>query len=346
MQGIKKFLQGRIVILLIVLFFIIYPAFSGRYAQHIFIMIMLFALSAQAWNIVCGYVGEISLGHGVFLAIGGYVSSLFFVHAGLNPWIGMILGALSATLLGVLIGYPNFRLRGPYFTLTSIAFAEILRIWVENNETFFGINIGGASGVSLPLGETGLVFFDFMSKLPFYYIILGMVVIATLLVYYISTHKFGYYLVAIRSDPDAATSLGIDITKYKLFAMAVSAFVIAFAGTFYAQYFRYIGPTRLFGHQFSVEIALIGLVGGRGTVMGPLFGAVLLVPVSEWLSEQFGGSLPGLHLFIYGVVMVIVIFKSPQGINGYIFKFSELVEKKVLALFSKSNNRIGGGSGE
>jgi len=341
---IQTKLKGNWVIVIMGLFFILYPIFADRYTQHIFVMIIFFALAAQAWNLMCGYVGELSLGHGIFLGIGGYTSSLLLIGTGLNPWIGMIIGAVLAMAIGIAIGYPSFKLRGPYFTLTSIAFAEILRIWVENNETLFGIDIKGAQGITLPQLGDGLLYFEFYSKLSYYYIALIFLAGTMLVTYFIRINRFGFYLTAIKSDPDAAQSLGINLTKYKLLAMAISSFIIAFAGTFYAQYFRYIGPTRIFGHDFSVEIALIGLVGGQGTILGPWFGAMILVPVSEYLSEQFGGSLPGLHLFIYGVIMTVVVFKSPEGVSKYIHAFSRWIEKKIGMLFGGlGTNHVRGG---
>ena len=205
-----------------------------------------------------------------------------------------------------------------------------MRIWVENNEVIFGIDVKGSMG--LLLDQTGFqaVAFEFKSKLEYYYVILVFLFIALLITYLIKRGKLGYYLTAIKSDPDAAESLGIPLAKYKLIAMAVSCFLIAFAGTFYAQYYRYVGPTRIFGHDLSVQIALIALVGGQGTVFGPLFGAILLVPVTELLSEYLGGALPGLHLFVYGIVMVLVVFYMPKGIYGIIVNFFKKLQNRIF----------------
>lgn len=320
-QSIKSsLLQNKTLLIIVFLVAIFLPLGLGRYQQHTLIMVLFFAFASSAWNIVCGFVGTVSLGHAVFLGIGGYVSTLLLLYTDLSPWLGMFAGAVIAAVFGIVIGYPCFKLKGPYFTLTTIAFGELIRIWVENNESLFGIDIKGSMGLLLPQTGNNPGKFEFASKLPYYYIILAFLIAALLITYYIKTHKLGFYLTAIKSDPDAAESLGIQLAKYKLIAMIISTFLIAFAGTYYAQYYRYLGPTRIFGNDLSVQIALIALIGGQGTVLGPLFGAILLVPISELLSEKFGGSLPGLHLFIYGVIMILVVYYMPNGIHDYVIK--------------------------
>lgn len=328
-----RFFQNQLFLIIGAALAVFLPIFLTRYTQHLFIMIMFFAFTAVAWNIVCGFIGQLSLGHAVFLGVGGYVSTLLLVNLGLSPWVGMFAGALLAAVFGLIVGYPCFRLKGPYFTLTTIAFGEILRIFVENNEKVFGIDIKGAMGLVLPQYGNSFNAYEFDSKLIYYYIILGLTAIGILITFLIKRSKIGFYLTAIKSDPDAAESLGIPLARYKMYAMLISSFMIAFAGTFYAQYFRYIGPTRIFGGDISVQIALIGLVGGQGTVFGPLFGAVLLVPISEFLAERFGGSLPGLHLFIYGVIMILVVFYMPKGIHDYVMKVFHFLGGKVARLF-------------
>lgn len=315
-----SFFQGPLFTIIGLALALFVPLMVSRYQQHLFIMIMFFAFAATAWNIICGFIGQLSLGHAVYLGVGGYVSTLLLINTGMTPWVGMFAGAAIASIFGLVIGYPALRLQGPYFTLTTIAFAEILRIWIENNEKLIGLDIKGSMGLVLPQYGYSFAAFEFESKLAYYYIILSFVIIGIGVTYLISRSKLGFYLTAIKSDPDAAESLGIPLTKYKTIAMLISTFMIAFAGTFYAQYFRYVGPTRVFGIDLSIQIALIGLVGGQGTVFGPLFGALLLVPVSEFLAERFGGSLPGLNLFIYGIIMILVVFFMPKGINDYIIK--------------------------
>jgi len=230
--------------------------FGNTYNLGICILVLYYAFMACAWNIVCGFLGELSLGHSVFVGLGGYTSTLLFVNLGWSPWLGMVAGALVAGITGMIIGYPCFRLRGPYFTLTTIAFAELLRVYVESAEVGpFGLPLKGAMGLLLPLHGPSLAQIEFRSKVPYYYLILAFLVLAVLVTYFVKVHRLGYFLVAIRSDPDAAASLGINITKYKLIAMVVSCCLIAVGGSFYAQYFRYIGPERIFGLDISVQIA-------------------------------------------------------------------------------------------
>ena len=311
------------------LLLLILPLYLGNtYNLGICILVLYYAFMASAWNIVCGFLGELSLGHSVFVGLGGYTSTLLFVNLGWSPWLGMAAGILVAAMTGVIIGYPCFRLRGPYFTLTTIAFAELLRVYVESAEVGpFGLPLKGAMGLLLPLRGTSLALIEFRSKVPYYYLILAFLILAVLVTYCIKVHRLGYFLVAIRSDPDAAASLGINITKYKLIAMVISCGLIALGGSFYAQYFRYIGPERIFGIDISVQIALIALVGGQGTIFGPIIGALLLVPLGEFLSNNFGGNLPGLHLFIYGIVMMLVVLYLPKGVYRFFLDMAAKAER-------------------
>jgi branched-chain amino acid transport system permease protein len=269
---------------------------------------------ASAWNIVCGYTGQLSLGHSALAGIGGYVSTLLLINAGVSPWVGMLVGAVSATGVGVLVGWPCFRLRGPYFALTTIAFAEILRIWTENTEEIFGIELRGAQGLSVPLKGHAPALFQFEGKAPYYFIILAMLAAVMALTWWMERSRMGFYLKAIRADQDGAEALGVNSTRYLLSAMAVSSFLTALGGSFYAQYFRYINPERNMGLDFSIELALMGIVGGQGTVVGPVLGALLLTPAGEITRATLGGKLPGLHLVIYGLVLILAMLFLPKGL--------------------------------
>jgi len=270
---------------------------------HIFILIFLFAALASAWSLVA-LAGQLSLGHSAFLGIGAYTSTLLFMELGVSPWLGMWPGAVLAAVVGVLLGWPAFRLRGPYFALTTIAFAEILRIYTENAETGpFGLPLRAAMGLLIPLKGDAPALFQFLGKAPYYYIGLVLMCVTVGTSHLINRARLGYYLAAIRGDRDAAESLGIDITRYNLIAMALSCFLTALGGTFYAQYFRYVNPTRVLGIDLAIEIALVGLIGGWQTVLGPVIGSILLSPTSEIIRGQLGGTYAGLHLFLYGLVL-------------------------------------------
>lgn len=284
------------------------------YWLHSVIMVLYFAYLASAWNLVCGYVGQVSFGHSVFSGVGGYISVTLLTHAGMSPWLGMLVGALAAAALAVAIGYPTMRLKGPYFALTTIAVAEIIRIWFENTETVFGIAIKGSQGLTVPLVGTSWAAMQFESKVPYYYIMLGMLALVMGITAWMERSRLGVCLKAIRGDRDAAESLGINPTRYYLAAFAISAFMTALGGTFYAQFIRFINPERNMGVELSIDMALMSIIGGQGTVLGPVIGAFFLTPVSEVLRSELGGKLVGLHLVIYGLVLILAVLYLPKGL--------------------------------
>lgn len=289
--------------------------FPHPYLLHSAAMILYFAYMATSWNFICGYVGQLSLGHAAFSGAAGYVSVLLFTGAGLSPWIGMVLGGAFAALMSVPVGYATFRLKGPYFTLTTIAFAEILRIWLENTDMFLGIPLRGAQGLTVPpVGGSSLIAFQFDSKAIYYYIILAMLVLAMLATALMERSRLGFYLKAIRGDRDGAESLGVNPTRFSLIALAISAFMTGLGGAFYAQFFRYINPERNMGIDLSIDMAIMTIVGGQGTILGPTLGALLLHPIGELMRASFGGQILGLHLVIYGIALMIAVLYFPKGI--------------------------------
>lgn len=288
---------------------------ADSYVVHSAAMVLYFAYMASSWNFVCGYVGQVSLGHAAFSGIAGYASVLLFTGLGLSPWIGMILGGLLAAAISVPVGYATFRLKGPYFTLTSIAFAEIMRIWLENTDEFLGIPLKGAQGLTVPpVGGTSFLAFQFDGKLPYYFIILAMLVGVMVATHLMERSRLGFYLKAIRGNRDGAEALGIDPTRYCLTALALSAFLTGLGGAYYAQLFRYINPERNMGIDLSIDMAVMTIVGGQGTILGPTLGALVLHPVGEMVRATLGGHVLGLHLIIYGVVLMLAVLYFPKGI--------------------------------
>lgn len=285
-----------------------------EYIIHSVIMVLYFAYLACSWNLLCGYVGQISFGHSVFCGVGGYVSVLLLTNVGMSPWLGMLVGASAAAVLAVLIGFPTMRLRGPYFALTTIAVAEAVRIWVENTGELFGLRIRGAEGLSVPLVGNNWALFQFESKVPYYYIILGMLALVMLITWLMERSRLGACLKAIRGDRDAAESLGINPTRYTLIAYAVGAFMTALGGSYYAQFVRFINPERIFGIELSIDMALMSIIGGQGTVLGPLLGALFLTPIAELTRTYLGGQFIGLHLVIYGLILIVAVLYLPKGI--------------------------------
>lgn len=309
---------------------IVAPLFiRDEFYLHSLIMVLYFAYLASAWNLMCGYVGQISFGHSVFSGVGGYCSVLLLTGMGLSPWLGMLIGGLLAAFLAVLIGFPTMRLRGPYFALTTIAVAEMVRIWVENTDRVMGIHLKGAEGLSVPLVGNSWVLFQFDSKVPYYYIILAMLVLVMSITAVMERSRLGACLKAIRGDRDAAESLGINPTRYTLTAYAISAFMTALGGSFYAQFIRFINPERNMGVELSIDMALMSIIGGQGTVFGPLIGAAFLAPVAELSRTMLGGQLPGLHLVIYGVVLIFAVIYLPKGLLDPIQKIGRRLLRSV-----------------
>jgi len=282
------------------------------YYRDLGIKILLYALLAQAWNILAGYCGQISLGHAVFFGTGAYTSSVLQMSAGWSPWTGLVAGMIVAAVFSVLIGYPCFRLRGHYFAIATIAVGEIVHTLAINWEF-----IGGARGLTLPIQPDSLAAFQFYkSKQIYYYIILAMAALCFLVTWHLERSRLGYYLRGIREDPTAAQSVGIPITRYKLIAMAISAAFVAAGGSFYAQYLLYIDPDSVFPLALSILICLLTVVGGTGTLWGPLVGAALMIPLSEFTRIQFGGTGSAVDLLIYGALLTVVAVFQPAGLVG------------------------------
>jgi len=282
---------------------------------HIIVLIYFYAYLTTSWNMVGGFAGVLPLGHAVFIGIGAYTSTILSLQYGISPWIGMFIGGILAMLIGMLIGLPTFKMRGAYFALATIAFAEGFRVMIENIDFLGPLKVNGPRGLQIPPLDTGFVNFMFSTKEPYYYIILLMLIAVLFITWFISKSKLGYSLTAGGEEPEAAMALGVNVSKAKLIAMAMSSFFTALAGTFYAQFSLFIHPKSIISLDVSFEIAFIALIGGRGSIAGPVLGALLLRPVSDLSRIYFGDILPGLHLIIYGVVLVLVMIYQPRGIQ-------------------------------
>jgi branched-chain amino acid transport system permease protein len=295
---------------------------------HIIILLYFYAYLTTSWNLVGGFAGVLPLGHAAFVGIGAYSSTVLSLQYGISPWLGMIVGGVLATLVGVIIGLPTFKMRGAYFALATIAFAEGLRVMVENIDYLGPFNLNGPRGLEISPLNVGLANFMFTTKEPYYYIVLVMLVGVLALTYLISRSKLGYYLQAGGEEPEAAMSLGVNVARCKLIAMAMSSFLTALAGTFYAQFTLYIHPKSVISLDLSFEIAFIALIGGRGSIAGPILGALLLRPVSDLSRIYFGATLPGLHLIIFGIVLILVMIYQPRGLQEPLTRaYNKLLER-------------------
>lgn len=310
---IKKVEQLTLIILLLIA--IIYPFLSGRYMLSVGISILLMALLGQSWNIMSGYTGQFSFGHAAFFGIGAYTSSILYVDYNVSPWIGIFIGMIFAAVVGMIIGFLSFRykLRGDFFALVTLAFAEILRVLFNNTKV-----LKGATGVLIPYKDSWIEF-QFANDCVFYFVLLTMVIAATLFIVIMSCRKFGICLVAIRENQDAAGSLGVPVLRYKLIAMAISAAIASMAGTFYAQYYGFIDPTVVFAASVSVEAIIPCIIGGSGTLGGPLLGALIIVPLQEISNNMFEG-VNGVNMIIYGVLIVLFVVFCRNGIYGTIIR--------------------------
>lgn len=282
---------------------------------HILILLFLYAYLTTSWNLVGGFAGVLPLGHAAFFGIGAYTSTILSLQYGISPWLGMLVGGVIAAVVGVLIGLPTFKMRGAYFALATIAFAEGIRVMVENIDKLGPFVLNGPRGLQIPPLNFGLAEMLFAGKEPYYYIILIMLVAVLMLTAFISRSKLGYYLNAGGEEPEAAMALGINVARAKVIAMAMSSFLTALAGTFYAQLNLYIHPKSAFSLDLSFEIAFIALIGGRGSIVGPVLGALLLRPVSDFSRIYFGDTLPGMHLIIFGVILILVMTFQPRGLQ-------------------------------
>ncbi len=282
---------------------------------HILILLFFYAYLTTSWNLVGGFAGVLPLGHAAFIGIGAYTSTVLYLQYGISPWLGMIVGGALAAMVGVLIGLPTFKMRGAYFALATIAFAEGIRVMVENIDYLGPFFLNGPRGLQIPPLNIGLANLLFATKEPYYYIILIMLILVLALTWVISRSKLGYSLNAGGEEPEAAMALGVNVARAKLMAMAMSSFLTALAGAFYAQFTLFIHPKSVISLDLSFEIAFIALIGGRGSIAGPVLGALLLRPVSDFSRIYFGHILPGMHLIIFGVVLILVMIFQPRGLQ-------------------------------
>jgi branched-chain amino acid transport system permease protein len=309
-SGLSLGREGIAVAVVLALLFVLPVSIGDAFIYHVFITICLFAALSTAWNIVGGFAGQLSLGHAIFYGIGAY-AGIMLMNASITPWIGMFVGAASAAIVAAAISYPCFRLHGPFFALATIAILEVFRVLALHFREF----TGGANGMMVPL-KIGWEWMIFRDRMPSLIIAFGLMLVTIGVSYWIRSHRWGFYLVATRERESAANSAGVRTVRMRLIAVMISAALTAAAGTFHAMYLTFIEPEAVFSLTLSIQIAMFALIGGLGTVFGPLLGTILVVPITELARGWLGAEAIGLHGFVYGTVLVLVVLFVPNGIMG------------------------------
>lgn len=298
------------------------PAVAGRYELSVLILVFQFVLMGQAWNLMMGYAGQLSLGHALYVGLGAYVPALLWLHLGVSPLIGVFAGMAAAMLAAGVIGWLGLRfgIEGVYFALLTIAFAEIARVAFDHLAI-----TGGAGGLFLPVTPEGRAAWWMLDGGPvfFYYLTLGLAAGATGVVAWLARSRFGFLWRAVRDDPVAAEALGVNLFRARMQAILVSAAMASVAGVVVAFYYRNLFPGQVFDMSRSLELILAPIIGGLGTVMGPVVGAALLTPAGEGLAalvQELGLDAPGVKAVAYGLLLIAVIWVRPSGIWPWLAK--------------------------
>jgi branched-chain amino acid transport system permease protein len=287
---------------------------TNAYLLHILILSMIFGIFASAWNLVTGFAGLKTFGHHAFFGLGAYASALIGIHSELSPWLTIWIAAGIATVAGLFIGLPILRIKSmPHVAIVTLAFAEILRITISNLQSITRGELGlwgipAFDGFDLPI--LGQVVFSPSAKSGYYYLALGLTCLTVALIAIMMRSKTGLALIAMRDAEDAAESLGVNLTRHKLLVFGVSAFVVGLAGAFYAHYIGILTPSAVVGVDLMILVIAMALVGGLGTLSGPLIGALLLTGVVEWLRD-----LGDFRLLVYGALIIVTVMFLPKGLT-------------------------------
>jgi branched-chain amino acid transport system permease protein len=325
-------LSRRSVILLAALLaaFLIAPWIANDYLLTVLILILYFAYTGQAWNIMMGFAGQLSLGHAIYVGLGGYIAAVLFTRYGIGPWIGLLAGLPVAVACGAIIGFLAFRfgVAGVYFAILTIAFAEFARIGFDH----IGF-VNASAGLFLPVKQYAHNDLWLLRGNPtmFYYVILAATVLAFMLCRMLLRSRMGYLWLAIREDEMAARAVGIDTFRYKMYAVMISAGMTSFAGVFYAFFYNNLFPEQVFNISRSIEIILGPIIGGIGTLFGPILGAFVLTGLAEVLNSvmnAFGLDLPGARQVFYGICLLVVIVALPEGIWPWLARRIGVAEGK------------------
>jgi branched-chain amino acid transport system permease protein len=288
---------------------IIVPFFlPNRYFQDIAVLTFLWAGLSSSWNLYSGYCGRLSIGHAAFLGIGAYSSTILYVNYGISPWIGMIVGGLFSALAALVIGGTTLRLKGTFFVLSTVAFAEILKTFAIVSKDL----TAGSLGMMIPYNP-GFANMIFQGKIPFAIITWAYMMLVIILCVRLEKSKLGYSLIAVGENQEAAENLGVNSTRVMLISYVMSAVLTSIGGTLFAQYIMFIEPMSLMSVGYSVNFILYAIAGGMGTAFGPMVGAFILVPVTNLL-RGYLSFISGLHGFVLGMLLIIILLFRPDGI--------------------------------
>ena len=313
-QGVPR--RGWILLAVLLIALLVAPRFVNDYLLTVLILILYFAYTGQAWNIMMGFAGQLSLGHAIYVGLGAYTSAALYVHYGVGPWVGLLVAIPVAMACGAIIGFLAFRfgVAGVYFAILTIAFAEFARIGFDHLRF-----VGGSAGFFLPVAQyTQNDLWNLRGRpVMFYYVILALTVLAFLFCNALLRSRIGYFWQAIREDEEAARALGIDTFRYKMIAVVISAGMTAVAGVFFAFYYNNLFPEQVFHISRSIELILAPIIGGIGTLFGPVLGAFVLTGLSEGMTEllhALGVEVPGAKQVFYGICLLVVVMVLPDGI--------------------------------
>jgi len=315
-EALRVSRRGAVILIGLAAVLLAAPLLASDYLLTVLILILYFAYTGQAWNLMFGFAGQLSLGHAIFLGLGSYVAAALYVHFGIGPWIGLAAAIGIAVACGAAIGFLAFRfgVAGVYFAILTIAFAEFARIGFDHFNW-----VGGSAGLFLPVATYARNDLWNLRGNPtmFYYVMLALAAASLLMCQALLRSRLGYYWLAIREDEQAARALGINTFRCKMYAVVISAGMTAVAGVFFAFYYNNLFPEQVFHISRSIELILAPIIGGVGTLFGPLIGAVLLTGLAEGLSEAltaFGFDVPGAKQVFYGVCLLVVVTLLPEGV--------------------------------
>lgn len=331
-----RLLRSRYVLIgaFLLILSIFLPRFVSSHTLHITIMTLWFIYLCSAWNVVGGFAGQFCFAHPIFLAAGGYTSTLMFLNMDISPWIGMFPGSIIATLFGILMAWIAFRYKLPHlsFALITLGLVFICEFVLGAMES-----TGGHDGLAIVIRDHRPFYYLFDNKTPYYFVMLIMTVGVVTASIFIERSKFGLWLRALRDNEQAAQAGGINVLAMMTISMGFSAFLTSLAGTFFAQYMHFIDPEGIAGPRIVIQMILFTAIGGMGTVWGPVIGPLLLYPFIEGLNVLLGSSLIGVAQIIYGIILVIVILNAPEGLVGW---FQTKLRLKISSVETKLGNNV------